>query len=241
MKTQNIRKLKSYKNLYECKCKFFWEQYLGFRFETEFDKEIKNEFNKCPSRCGLCQKFNETTFCDLGLWHPEKEHNFSCSHNKSIPYHTIFIIDKSDSMGSVDIKPTYQKICNNLDFNNRLGCVVQAINNYIKKRIEINKNDVFSLVSFSTDATINFIDYNIDELSIIDFIEECMGLIGEAKGNTYFQKGFREAEKILLGIDKKKYNPLIILLSDGEDCEPNKTISYVKEVSFYYIKIILII
>ena len=143
------------------------------------------------------------------------------------------IIDKSESMGSYDIKPSNSKLYKNENFNNRLGCVIQAMDNYVMKRENINNNDLFSLITFSTKAQINFRDYNKSTFSDIDFIEECMGLIGYPEGVTYFKKGFEEADKILLDIDKQKFNPLIIFFSDGDDDEPNETIVYVKNVSTY--------
>ena len=237
LQNENIKKLNKY--TYECKCEFLWKTFLEFRFETEFDNQLRNEFNKCPYRCIHCQKFGDYTFCELNLWHQENNHILSCPHAKLIPYHTIFIIDKSDSMGSMDITPNNKKLYKNSDFNNRLGCVIEVINNYIKKRIEINKNDVFSLITFSTDATINFRDYDRNRYSTFDFIEGCIGLLRSPQGLTYFKKGFEEAEKILLEIDKDKFNPLIILLSDGDDDEPNETIEYVKDVSLFLILNIL--
>ena len=225
-----IRKLNN--NSYECKCEFFWKIFLGFRFETEFDNDLISEFNKCPFKCGLCKISNKLTFCSLELWHKEKNHNFPCKHGK-LPYHTIFIIDKSDSMGSIDIKPNESKLYENGDFNNRLGCVIQVINSYVNKRIEINKNDIFSLISFSTLAKINFSGYDKDKLSSINLIDECIKLMGYPEGDTNFIKGFEEVINILEDIDTNKYNPLIILLSDGDDDKPDKTIDCVKEVSIY--------
>ena len=230
LKSDGIRKLNN--NIYECKCEFFWKIFLGFRFETEFNNDLISEFDKCPSKCGLCQISNSLTFCSLQLWHKEKNHVFPCKHGK-LPYHTIFIIDKSDSMGSPDIKPSESKIYKNEDFNNRLGCVIQVINSYVNKRLEINKNDIFSLISFSTGAEINFRDFDKDKLSNINLIEECIKLIGYPRGDTRFIKGFNNAKIILEDIDKNKYNPLIILLSDGDDDKPEETIDYVKEVSKY--------
>ena len=138
-------------------------------------------------------------------------------------------------MGSSDITPSNKKLYKNIDFNNRLGCVIQVINNYIKKRLDINKNDIFSVITFSSHANINFRDYNKESYLAYDFIEECIGIFQSPKGNTYFKKGFEQAEKILLDIDKEKYNPLIILLSDGDDNEPNETIDYVRTVSIFLI------
>ena len=233
LQNENIKKINKY--TYECKCEFFWKIILGFRFETEFNNDLISEFNKCRFKCSYCEKFGDNTFCELELWHREKNHIFSCSHAKLVPYHTIFIIDKSDSMGTNDITPSNKKLYKNQDFNNRLGCVIQVLNNYIKKRLDINKEDVFSLISFSTGADICFRDYNQESYQDYDFIEECMELFQSPKGSTNFKKGFEEAEKILLEINKENYNPIIILLSDGDDDKPNETIEYVKTVSIFLI------
>jgi len=237
LKAEGIRKLN--KNIYECKCEFFWKTFLQFRFETEFDNESIYEFNQCSTKCGNCLKFNETTYCNLKLWHQEKEHSFPCRHAKSIPYHTIFIIDKSGSMGSFDIKPTNEQLNKKEDFNNRLGCVIQVMDNYVKKRMEINENDIFSVITFNNEATINFREYNKDIISSTDFIYECISFFDYPDWDSCFINGFKEAEKILLDIDNEDYNPLIILLSDGDDDSPKETVEYVKEVSKYFIKIIL--
>ena len=236
LKSEGIRKLNN--NTHECKCEFFWKIFLGFHFENEFSNDLISEFNKCPSKCGLCKISNTLTFCNLQLWHKEKNHVFPCKHEK-LPYHTIFIIDKSGSMGSPDIKPSESKLNKNEDFNNRLGCVIQVINSYVNKRLEINKNDKFTLISFNTGANINFRDYDKDELSNINLIEECIKLIGYPNGDTRFIKGFNKAQDILEDIDTNKYNPLIILLSDGDDDKPEETIDYVKEVSIKLIILIL--
>ena len=83
LKDENIRKMNKYN--YECKCEFFWKSFLGFRFETEFGNDLISEFNKCPYRCSYCQKFGDYTYCELKLWHKEKDHIFSCIHAKVIP------------------------------------------------------------------------------------------------------------------------------------------------------------
>ena len=64
-----------------------------------------------------CEKLGDNTFCELELWHKEKD---------------IFFIDKSDSMGSNDITdktPSNKKLYKNEEFGGRLGCVVGVINN----------------------------------------------------------------------------------------------------------------
>ena len=226
---EHVRKLNKY--IYECKCEFFWKKFMGFCFETEFDEKLREEFERCPSRCGICQKLGDSTFCELELWHKEKDHFFKCLHNKFKPYYTIFLVDKSDSMGSIDIKPSEKKLSKLPDFNNRLGCVIQLMNNYIQKRLDINKEEVFSLVTFNNEATIDIEYYDNDSFLNVDFIEECVNAIGYPKGNSLFKTAFVKAEKILSKLDINEYSPLIILLSDGGDDGKKETIEYVKEVS----------
>ena len=58
-----------------------------------------------------------------------------------------------------------------------------------------------------------------------------MKRIGKCKGETVFSLGFNEAEKILNNIDRRRYKPVIILFSDGEDQKMPQTIKIVKKVS----------
>lgn len=212
---------------------------MQFRFEGEFDNKIINELNKCPAKCKLCDKFKDQIFCELNLWH-QNNHKFSCEHDNLKPCHTIFIIDKSDSMGSQDLKPKCNKIKKEEDFNNRLGCVLQVIDNYIKKRLNIDKEDLFSFITFSTNSKIIFKDYNNDIIQNEDWLKKCMDTIQYPQGNTFFLEGFKKGKEILSTIDRKKYKPIIILLSDGDNYSPtkNETINYVKNVSIYYFLII---
>ena len=229
----NIHKINKY--LYECKCEYFWKSFLQFRFESEFEKKLINEFNKCSARCKLCDKFKDKVYCELNLWH-QNAHQFSCEHDNPKPCHTIFIIDKSDSMGSLDLKPKLDIIKKNEAFDNRLGCVLQVIDNYIKKRLNIEKDDLFSFITFSTYSQIIFRDYNKNKIESEDWLKSCMNTIQDAKGNTFFLEGFRKGNEILSTINRNNYKPVIILLSDGENDlkTQNETINFVKNVSIYY-------
>ena len=59
-----------------------------------------------------------------------------------------------------------------------------------------------------------------------------MSKIEDAYGNTYFLEGLKEGNKILSQINRQKYKPIIILLSDGENkpSTQNETLNYVKDV-----------
>ena len=219
-------------NVCECKCEYFWKTFLSFRFETEFDNDLIKEFNLCPAKCGFCDKETKLTYCNLKLWHREW-HDFSCGHEfiKCNPCHTIFIIDKSGSMNSRDISPKCEKLKNNLDFNNRLGCVIHVVDNYVKKRLNLNKEDCFSFVSFNDYAEINFKNYDYNKLKYNDLIDDCLRSIKYPDGGTKFIEGFKKANEILSTINSKYYRPVMILLSDGEDWSENDTLDYVQEVS----------
>ena len=144
-------------NIYECRCEFFWKIFLNFNFDDEFDSEQKEEFNKCPTICKLCLENNKNKYCQLDLWHEpfsisnsnnndifwisKEGHKFDCKH--PVPCHSIFIIDKSGSMKREDLKPLLPKIRSHQNFNNRLGKLIEILDNYIKVRNKINCEDIF--------------------------------------------------------------------------------------------------
>ena len=238
---KNIRKINDH---YECKCEYFWKSFLKFQFDEEFETNLKNSFNMCPAKCPSCKEKNIKTYCELDLWHkPESNsnknkdywisrdgHKFKCKH--VTPSHTIFVIDKSGSMFHGDIQPNLQKIKDNYYFNNRLGSVINHIFNYVKKRDIINKEDIFSLVSFSNNADIILDNYHYNQDNNDELIDICMNKI-KCEGNTLFKEGLLKAKEILGKIDRRKYKPVIILFSDGADEDKKKTFEIVNDVSLY--------
>ena len=237
-----------YKDLYGCKCEFFWKIYLQFDFDEEFDRDQKYLFNKCPALCPLCKGNKKVQYCEEDLWHKpvlisgnndkfwvsQEGHKFVCNH--PIPIHTIFIIDKSGSMRIKDIFPIIPTIYSNDDFNNRMGKLIENMDSYINKRISDNNlNDVFSLITFSDEAKIIFNNIKMNFGEDFNFINECMNKIGKCIGETDFSLGFIEVEKLLNQMDRKKYKPVIILFSDGEDQKMTQTIEIVKRVSIYFL------
>ena len=248
---KNIKKSKD--NIYECKCKFFWESFLQFRFEDEFSKKLKEDFNKCPAKCLSCKEKGEMSYCELDLWHnPEEKfnkdgnywisvdgHKFKCKHE--IPCHTIFIIDKSGSMGNGDIKPKLQQLRSEYYFNCRLGSVIEHVFNYIKRRDDLNKEDIFSFVAFSDTAKIIFKQKKYNSGKEFNFIDTCIKEIEWYEGNTLFKEGLIKAKEILNETNRKKYRPIMILFSDGADENMNETNNIVKEVSIFIYNLILII
>ena len=134
-------------------------------------------------------------------------------------------------MADLDISPKCEKLKKNKNFNNRLGCVIHVVDNYVKKRLNLNIEDYFSFVSFSDNAVINFEYYDYNKLEFIDLIDECICSIGIPHGGTQIIEGFKKANEILSSINNNYYRPVLILLSDGEDWNEKDTLDYVQEVS----------
>ena len=232
-------------NICECRCEFFWKIFLNFNFDDEFYLKQKEEFNKCPTICKLCLDNNKKTkYCQLDLWHEpvsissnndiwisKEGHVFDCKH--PIPCHSIFIIDKFSSMGRNDLTPLLPKIRSHQNFNNRLGKLIEILDNYIKVRNKINNEDIFSLITFSDEANIIFQDINYNSNKDFDLIDLCLKTI-ICKGESEFYRGFIEGEKILSNINRKKYKPVIILFSDGADQNMNETKKIFKRVSIFF-------
>ena len=137
------------------------------------------------------------------------------------------------------IEPINEQIKVNRYFDNRLGCVIHVIDNYVKVRDRINQEDLFSFVAFNDEANIIFQEFNVNLNREINLISECMKKIVSASGGTNFKEGFIKANEILLNINRQKYKPVIILLSDGRDHNNKETIEYVKNVSCFLIMLII--
>ena len=189
LRNGNIKKLEKKNNLYDCKCEFYWKVFLKFVDNLQFEEGLRKLFNLCSAKCPMCES-NET-YCSEKLWHePLKSeddndknywisfdgYKFNCKH--SIPCHTIFIIDTSTSMNNSDIKPEIFQ--NNKNYYNRLGCVINVIDNYIKVRIHNNIEDIFSFIKFNSEAKIIIEEINV-ERDKINIMNECMNKIEKLK------------------------------------------------------------
>ena len=246
IKTNNI-------NIYQCKCIYFWKNIL--KFKGNFNEEEKNKFNLCDWKCDdRNHKIKE--YCQLSLWHDPltvnfvpngvhgnwvcKGHVFKCIHPNGNYF--IFLVDQSGSMQNNSIKPTTDignKLCN------KLGASIEAIINFCKKRYANNKKDIGALIGFNSKASLIFENISLDKIEEIK--KSCLQHL-IPQGKTYFIQAFKEASKILEkmnnnendNINRRNYNPVIILLTDGLDHNPKETISFLEnEVSniFYNIYI----
>ena len=207
-------------NYYECKCSYFWESVLEFEYPYPSKSGI---FNLCDSICPCDKDTPERhNYCSRELWHAKDiPHKFNCDH----PVYTIFLIDRSGSMGSSLIKPKDEEI--KKKHNNMLGATIEALLIYCEKRNLINGREKCALIGYDYEATVIFKDYNVnDEYNIKN---KCLSEL-EANGGTVFENAFKKAKEILEEInDKKEYIPVIILLTDGIDFYPEKTNNYIKD------------
>jgi len=222
---ENVRELnQNNKHYYECKCTYFWTKFLKFKGNIDDEKS-----SKCNHYCdgnhendNKVIKNGEKVYCTLPLWHKTKEHIFKCSHSNGV--YTIFLVDQSGSMSSSAEKP----IRKDLKHDNVLGAVIEAILNYCQTRAEINPNEKCALIGYSDmdNTKCIFEDIEIKEIEIIK--EKCVNKL-DAYGCTYFKYAFEKAKEIVDQLKNRNYIPVIILLTDGIDFEPQNTINYIHD------------
>ena len=152
------------------------------------------------------------SYCNLELFHdsvdPNTEvasghisrdgHQFDCAHYGS--YHIVFVIDKSGSMSSDDIKPDDRcgsaKIIQSHD--NRLGAVYECIEQFILTRCGPDgsaheANDIMSFILFDSDAHII-----MERQTFVDNDELMETLCKQrAHGGTRFDKAIVAAGKLI--------------------------------------------
>ena len=245
---ENIKFIRqeSHYYIYECKCSYFWENIL--RFKGQFTNEEQIKFSLCNWQCKYAAH-NIKEFCQLPLWHKELEgniipkgvigtwvskgHVLKCQHPAAA--YTIFLIDKSGSMGNSSIRPSEAEYKSKMD--NMLGAAIEALLNYCKKRNTINPKDLCSLIGYEKNAKTIFENISIGDFDRIkDF---CFNNL-KPGGTTIFTNAFKEAKKILENINRNEYIPVIILLTDGLDDYPNDTINYLKDDVSIFIKLIIL-
>jgi len=157
----------------------------------------------------------DKSFCTLPIFHElvdpktrvangrvsKDGHQFACSHN--ISFHVIFVIDKSGSMSSTDVKPDDKtgsyKIIQTHD--NRLGAVYECVKQFVRTRCGVNRtnqieDDIMSIVLFDNDPTIvvenRAFDYDDSDDSLID--ELCKY---ETGSGTNFAKAISTAGNLI--------------------------------------------
>ena len=243
---KNDKKIKVFEkdnNYYECSCSFFWDNIL--KMDSGISWEKKKTFEYCDCICP-CEKHdpknNKFNYCkrevfhgkdipeeDKGVWVSPEGHRFNCDHPSGI--FTIFLIDCSGSMRSVSekTKPGDPDIVNSPKHNNMLGASIEVLLNFCKKRYKINRREKCALIGYAHEASPIIKDIYVAKVDEIK--KECLSKL-EAYGGTEFKEAFKEAKKLLVEINEnKQYIPIIILLTDGEDFNPDEAIKLVKEVN----------
>eukprot|EP01018_Ginkgo_biloba_P007841 Gb_06198 [translate_table: standard] len=222
----------------------YWKR---MRFEDPCSEEDQKEFSLCNHIC-KSEEHNEIdgtsskSYCTEKLWHtPLKRSNlivpsagyitddghiFACEHSKNAPHHVVFVIDKSGSMCSSDIKPTMSKfVAGN---NCRLGCVYEAIVRFIRRRLRTPCYDSLSVVLFDNTAILALEMQEIKE-SVVDSL-----VIYTADGGTSYSYGLKLAEEVIVrgskdpNVGKKK--PTVIFLSDGGNNDGTDPMYYVNRM-----------
>ncbi|KAJ5068260.1 protein sey1 [Anaeramoeba ignava] len=233
---------------YEATCYFYWQHYL--KFESGFSNEEKFEFSRCGAKCRskfmkqkkIMQKITTNKpknidknlskrgarhppYCVLPMWHkpwdpneiPDGQaqgytstdgHFFPCNHpNTGIfaNYHHYLIIDRSGSMGSKDVKP--------------------SVYDWIYECKTTKKIDALLLLLMSKVDTIfqsQIVDSNLIE-------RYCRNI--KPRGGTSFKVAFERGFNLLNNLDdrERQIRPVFVLLTDGEDWEPQQTMNLLQQ------------
>lgn len=222
----------------------YWKQ---MRFEDPCTDDEQTEFALCNHLC-RSEEHNEIagsssrSYCTEKLWHvPVKRtasmessaghitadgHVFVCNHSKNIPHHVVFVIDKSSSMSSRDIKPTMAKFTRR--HNCRLGCVYEAIVRFITTRRRTTHDDSVSVVLFDKTAILALEMQEMKE----DIVDRLVQYV--TKTGTSYSSGLKSAEEVIYRgsndpvVHKKK--PTVIFLSDGGNNDGTDPLHFVNRL-----------
>ncbi|MCO5596633.1 hypothetical protein L7F22_050700 [Adiantum nelumboides] len=215
----------------------YWE---FINFVDPCEDEEREQFALCDHFC-RSEKHNngpnaKKSYCTETLWHApipktgalqswsggyvtEDGHHFACDHSKVLPHHVIFVIDKSGSMASRDLKPALVKFAAEKRHNNKLGCVFEAILRFVKTRMRatlaMQVKDSISVVLFDDNGHVAVNQNDISE-EVVDQL-----LHYRADGGTRYSSGLKEVVQLLaeLKVDPELHRkaPVVIFLSDGEN------------------------
>jgi len=121
--------------------------------------------------------------------------------------HTVVVIDVSSSMSVQDAKPTKPELVQKV--NNRLGAVLEALDNYVAKRVQANSADLVSVIAFNSKVTLS-----LEAVPVTSFkLSQLSQLV--ASGGTDFGPPLLHAEQLLLKHPPNHHIPFVFFLSDG--------------------------
>lgn len=151
------------------------------------------------------EKASKKSYCIENLWHKfipkigkrmnsityvtDDGHQFSYDHYNNVPYHVLFVIDKSGSMSNSNIIPTMTKF-NNHDC--RTGCVYEDILRFIQARLRIVCEDSISVVLFDT-STMVAVQIKDMEEDVVDSLFQY-----RASGGTTYSSGLDATQKLMM-------------------------------------------
>jgi len=216
--------------------------------------EHQGKDNIAPKhKASLCCEFagEQLPSCQLPLWHlpqpvgtlPENRltgyvsangHFFECTHGSTgggALCHTIFIIDRSGSMASTDVRPSNPQITNAAGFSraldNKLGVVYEAMLNYTNIRHTNSPGDLVSFISFDTQAAAEFSNLSAAE-DLLPYI-----LSVDPRGGTHFTCGLHAAFELIRNARANQQNaahtPVFILLTDSGAHDRHATLSFLRQ------------
>lgn len=188
--------------------------------------------------------------CQLPLWHlplpvgtlPDNRltgyvsangHYFECTHGQTgggALCHTVFIIDRSGSMASAEVRPSNPQLKFAAGFSsvldNKLGVVYEAMMNYANIRHSNSPGDLVSFVSFDDQATLEFESLSAAE----DLLPHILNVT--PRGGTRFTTGLFKAFQLLhagRANQQNTHTPVFILLTDSGAHDSQATLSYLRQ------------
>jgi len=112
-------------------------------------------------------------------------------------------------MGYTDKTPFHPEIKKTQ--NNRFGCALQAIHDYVNKRSLVNVKDKLTLILFNDECHVRSCD-----LMYFDAFSDEIQKSFKPKGGTNFDLALKQLDIVLERNSSTSY-PLLIFLSDGND------------------------
>jgi len=110
-------------------------------------------------------------------------------------------------MKAADAKPSKAHLTQRV--NNRIGAVIEAVENYIEKRKASNSSDLISIISFDDKVLLS-----LEAIKVTDFNPKSLETV-QPLGGTAFDPPLIKAEEILQRNPPIHHVPFIFFLSDG--------------------------
>ncbi|XP_065835804.1 uncharacterized protein [Oscarella lobularis] len=191
---------------------YYWEH---FNFEDNCTEEEKCLFRKCNYVCDTVDNVSgldvdSNSFCQLPLWHDplckdtesghssSGGHHFLCEHETN--FHVVLLIDRSSSMGWSDQQPSNDSNLKGKDskLDNRLGAVLESVDNFCQRLSERAIKDWLTLITFSDQAQTLF----FGRLMSGGVSETVKDKVKSPEGNTKFAPALKEAKEAILKKDE---------------------------------------